>query len=102
VGVGPCRHVYAASAERCETLDKHASLEVHLQLIRDGPHLLHDFELTNPFQEKLAIYFAMLNVHVHHTQKNLISNKLGLFKTCADLHKLLVFVEQQSKACVPR
>jgi hypothetical protein len=50
-----------------------------IDLIRDGTHLLHDFEWTNPFWEKLAISFAMLYIQVLRTQKKLFSNFLGLF-----------------------
>jgi hypothetical protein len=35
---------------------------IYFQLVHYGSHNLHDFKWTNPFGEKLAIRFAMLQV----------------------------------------
>jgi hypothetical protein len=63
---------------------------IHFQLVCYGSHTLHDFKWTNPFGEKLAIRFAMLQFEVLRTQQHIVTNFV-------DLHRKKVVVQVISR-----
>jgi hypothetical protein len=78
----------------------HTPAWINLQLIRNGTHLLHDFEWTNPFWEKLAINLAMLYVQVLRIEKNLLSCFIELFDLVLIRIRLLSLLSSnQQLAC---
>ena len=73
---------------------------IHLQLIRNGTHNLHDFKWTNPFGEKLTTSFAVLYIKVLRTQKDLISNREHFLRTMLVCKRFLSLLScNQTLAC---
>jgi hypothetical protein len=74
--------------------------KIHLKLIRYGSHNLHDFKWTNPFGEKLARRFAMLQVKVLCTQQYLFTNLVDLVYTTPICKRFLSLLSgNQTFAC---
>jgi hypothetical protein len=94
VGVAPGRFPCTAQVAKHKTQDEHANQDSF------STRHLHDFKWTNPFGEKLARLFAMLQTKVLRTQQHLITDLQGLLNTILVCKRFLSLLSRnQTFAC---